>query len=135
PRSLPYLRWRYGEAPGLGYRAVVEGDPERPDGLAIFRVRPRGSLWEAAVAEALVRPGDRATAARLLRRVVRAVRADHLTCSFPPGSTALGAARRAGFLPAPAGITLVALPLADELREVARDLGRWALTLGDLEVF
>ncbi|HXF72015.1 MAG TPA: GNAT family N-acetyltransferase, partial [Actinomycetota bacterium] len=47
PRSLPYLRWRYGEAPGLGYRAVVEGDPERPDGLAIFRVRPRGSLWEA----------------------------------------------------------------------------------------
>jgi GNAT superfamily N-acetyltransferase len=135
PRTERYLRWRYAEAPGLDYRAVVEGPAEAPDGLAVFRVRPRGRLWEAAVAEVLVRPGDRATAARLLRGVARAARTDHLTCSFPPGSAALGAARRRGFLPAPAGVTLVALPLREELREVATDLGRWALTLGDLEVF
>lgn len=135
PRTLGYLRWRYGEAPGLGYRAVVEGDPEAPEGLAVFRVRPRGSLWEATVAEVLVRPGDRSTATRLLRRVARTARVDHLTCSFPGGSTELRAARRAGFLPAPTGITLVALPLREELREVASDLSRWALTLGDLEVF
>jgi hypothetical protein len=51
-RSHGYLRWRYGEASSLDYRAVFEVDNQgRIVGLSIFRVRPRGSLWEATIAE------------------------------------------------------------------------------------
>ena len=53
-RTIEYLRWRYGDAPLLDYRAASE--PGRA--LAIFRVRPRGALVEATVSELIVRPGD-----------------------------------------------------------------------------
>jgi hypothetical protein len=53
PRDLPYLRWRYGAAPLLGYRAVVEEADGELRGMAIFRVRPRGAVWESTVAEVL----------------------------------------------------------------------------------
>ena len=41
-RSPEYLRWRYGDAPMLDYRAVSVGHP--PEGIALFRVRPRGQV-------------------------------------------------------------------------------------------
>lgn len=130
PRDASYLAWRYGRAPLLHYRAV--GGEE---GLAIFRLRARGRLWEAAVAELLVPDGDAAAARRLLARVVRAAPVDHLTASFPAGSTASRAAARAGFLPAPAGLTLAVKPLRDGLPRDPADAGSWGLCLGDVEVF
>lgn len=135
PRTPRYLAWRYADAPLLGYRAVRIGPGEAPEGLAIFRVRRRGRLVEATIAEVLVRPGDRSTAARLLGRAARAAGVDHATCSFPPGSEAARAARRRGFVPVPAGPTLVARPIRDELAEVVQDPRRWGLSLGDVEVF
>jgi len=131
-RSLDYLQWRYGEAPMLDYRAVTVGDPI--DGIAIFRVRPRGALWESTVAEVLVAPGDVGGARRALSAAVRATRVDHVTCSLPQGSEGLAAARRVGFLPSPDGITLVANPLRPT-RVDPVDPGSWSLSLGDLEVF
>ena len=133
-RDLGYLRWRYGAAPLLGYRAVTEERDGGLAGLAIFRVRPRGGLWEATVAEVLA-GGDPATARRLLRRVARAAPVDHLTLSAPAGSAAARAAARAGFLPSVAGISLVANPLAAGVRPDPFTRGSWSLTLGDLEVF
>ena len=133
-RDLGYLRWRYGAAPLLGYRAVTDERDGELAGLAIFRVRPRGGLWETTVAEVLA-GGDQGTARRLLRRVARAAPADHLTFAAPAGSAAARAAARGGFLPAPAGITLVANPLAGDLRPDPSELGSWSLSLGDLEVF
>jgi GNAT superfamily N-acetyltransferase len=133
-RSPSYLRWRYAQAPDLDYRAVTVGDPAAPDGVALFRVRPRGRLWETTVAEVLAVPGERTAVRRVLRAAVRAAAVDHVTCSFPEGSEGLHAARRVGFWPSPGGLTLVANPL--------RPLGvdplapsSWALALGDLEVF
>jgi GNAT superfamily N-acetyltransferase len=134
PRTPGYLRWRYGAAPLLGYRAVTEERGGELTGLALFRVRPRGRLWESTVAEVLA-GGDPATARRLLRRVARAAPVDHLTLHAPAGTPLAAAARRAGYLPSPAGILLVANPRTAGLEPDPTRLDAWALSLGDLEVF
>lgn len=134
-RDVAYLRWRYGAAPLLDYRGIrIEGGGTLR-GLALFRVRPRGTLWEAAVAELIVRPGDVWTASRLLREVLRSASVDHVTCRFPSGTTAAAAASKGAFLPAPGGATFVVNALRDEVRPDPTRIGAWGLTLGDLEVF
>jgi GNAT superfamily N-acetyltransferase len=135
PTSPDYLRWRYGAAPGLDYRGVVEGQEGNPHGLAIFRLRPRGGLWEAAVAEVIVRPGDRRTARGLFRQVVRAAAVDHITCLFPAGSVQADACRSAGFLRSPGGVLLTVNPLTERLDPDPTSQTAWALSLGDVEVF
>jgi GNAT superfamily N-acetyltransferase len=135
PRTLRYLRWRYGQAPLLDYRAVSHEGGGQLDGLAIFRVRPRGGLWEATVDEVLTRPGDLETARHLLRLVLSAARVDHATCSFASGTDRSRAARSLGFLPSGRGMKFVVRPLADGLRPDPSHLRSWALSLGDLEVF
>jgi GNAT superfamily N-acetyltransferase len=135
PRDATYLEWRYGDAPLLDYRAVAETDGGAIRGLAIFRVRPRGGLWETTLSELLVRPGDAATARRLLRRVRRSAPVDHLACHFAGGTTADAAVRRSGYMPAPRGMTFVVNPLQDALDPDPHRLGSWALSIGDLEVF
>jgi GNAT superfamily N-acetyltransferase len=129
PRTVDYLRWRYGSAPLLDYRAVGDADA-----VAIFRVRPRGALWETTVSELIVPEGDVLAARRALRTVARVADTDHLTFSFPPGSTADRAVRRSTFR-VPGGMTLVANPLAPDLEPDPTLLSSWALSLGDLEVF
>ena len=85
PRTLEYLRWRYAAPPFLDYRGILEnGEGSEPSGLAIFRLRPRGRLWESSLVELITVPGDGSTARKLLRRVVQASPVHHLTCSFPP---------------------------------------------------
>ena len=111
PATSSYLRWRYGAAPLLGYRGVAEERGGELTGLALFRVRPRGGLWESTVAEVLA-GGDPATARRLLRQVAAAAAGRPPHPARPrrlPGWP--GRPRRAGFLPSPAGIRLVANPL------------------------
>ena len=133
PRTLDYLRWRYGPASLLDYRTVTEQRAGRLLGLAIFRVRARGRLWESTVSEVLVHAGDRRTAGRLLRRTAGAAPVDHLTLHSPDGLS--WATARAGFLPAPGGIRFVVKPLSDGVRPDPANLRAWALSLGDLEVF
>lgn len=134
-RRLDYLRWRYSCAPFLDYRAVKVERAERVVGLAIFRVRPRGRLWESTISEVIVAPGDAHVARGLIRQVVRASAVDHLTCSFPVASTAARAARRCGFLPTPGGVTFVVKPLRTDLDPDPTAYRSWALSLGDVEVF
>jgi GNAT superfamily N-acetyltransferase len=134
PRTAGYLRWRYGAAPLLDYRAVTEERGGELAGIALFRVRPRGRLWEATVAEVQA-GGDPATARRLLRRVAAAAPVDHLTLHAPAGSPLARTARRGGFLPSPAGILLVANPRTSGIRPDPTRLDAWSLSLGDLEVF
>jgi GNAT superfamily N-acetyltransferase len=129
PRTVEYLRWRYGAAPLLDYRAIAHDDA-----IAIFRVRPRGALWEATVSELIVADGHVAAARRALRAVARSAPVDHLTLSFPAGSTTDRAVRHSTFR-APGGLTLVANPLVPDLDPNPTRLSSWALSLGDLEVF
>jgi hypothetical protein len=103
--------------------------------VAVFRIRPRGRLWEAAVAELLVPGHDAPAARRLLAEVVRAAPVDHVTASFPAGTTLARAAARAGFLPTPVGLTLAVNPLRGDLPCDPASPGSWGLSLGDVEVF
>jgi GNAT superfamily N-acetyltransferase len=121
-RSVAYLRWRYGFSP-LDYRAVVAaGDPAA--GLALFRVRERGTAREATLCEVLVPEGHPATARRLVRDVARAAGADYLLRV---------AASRDGCVPLPRqGPVLTWRPLGEPGRHARRD---WDLTLGDVELF
>jgi hypothetical protein len=135
PRDLEYLRWRYATAQQLDYRTVRAHDGSELTGMALFRVRPRGGLWESTVAEVIVRPGDRGTARRLLREVAHASPVDHLTCHFPAGSDSASGAHRTGFVPIPGGMTFVVNPLNEGLQPEPTELRSWALSLGDLEVF
>jgi GNAT superfamily N-acetyltransferase len=125
--SAASLRWRYSESPHLDYRVVGDAN-----GLVIFRVRARGSLWEATVAEVLA--GDAGTARRLLKSAARSAHVDHMTCLLPSGSAALTGARRTGFVRSPIGMTLTARPLQHGSSDPL-DMRSWALSLGDVEVF
>ncbi|MFL5820040.1 MAG: GNAT family N-acetyltransferase [Solirubrobacteraceae bacterium] len=133
PRDPEYLVWRYASVPELDYRAVVEERGGRLCGLAIFRVRRRGPLWESTVAELIVRPGDRGVAGRLLVGVTRAAACDHVICAFPAGSAPARAAPRSGFLSTRRGVTLAVKPLRRTDPGPGR-LSSWALSLGDLEL-
>jgi GNAT superfamily N-acetyltransferase len=134
PLTADYLAWRYARAP-LGYRAIVDEDARGIRGIAIFRVRPRGRLWETTIAEVLVRPDDRRAAARLLDLACRCAPVDHAVCHFPPASPQLAAARRYGFIRSPKGEVLTVNPLRPDLADVCSDLRSWAVSLGTLEVF
>jgi hypothetical protein len=134
PLSVEYLRWRYGEAPLLGYHAVkVEAGGELI-GLAFFRLRAHGSLWGISVAEVIVRQADVATARRLLRAVRRAADAGYLAMSFPR-RTAAARAQRPTTLRAPRGKSFVVNPLGEDLEPDPRLRSSWALSMGDVEVF
>lgn len=127
--SAASLRWRYGRSPHLDYRAVGGAD-----GLVIFRVRSRGPLWEATVAEVLVGEDDAGAARSLLRDAARSADVDHMTCLLPSGSAALKGARRTGFVRSPIGMTLTARPLQAGSPDPL-NMRSWALSLGDVEVF
>jgi hypothetical protein len=124
-RSLEYWRWRYGHGPH-GYRSIAaDGDPAK--GLAIFRVRHRGSAIEAVVSEVVVSNDDSRTRRELLELVARASGADYAVIM---GMSAL----RAGFVRVPhIGPVLTWRSLSDD--PPPRRISDVDLVLGDVEVF
>ena len=135
PRDMAYLRWRYGRAPLLGYRAVEAREEGQLEALSIFRIRPRGELVECTVAETIVRAENVRAGARVLRHAGSSAAIDHLTYSFPAGTAAGRAALRAGSVRVPRGMTLVVNTLGHRLDPDPLDLRSWAVSVGDLEVF
>jgi GNAT superfamily N-acetyltransferase len=133
--SVDYLMWRYGRAPSLDYRALTIATGGELEGLVIFRVRPRGPLWETSIVELICAPGDFSTARKLLRRSAAAAASDHITCAFVEHGELSRAGLPTGFVPSPVGVGFVVRPLRDEIAPDPTHLGSWALRLGDLEVF
>jgi GNAT superfamily N-acetyltransferase len=123
-RSPDYLAWRYGFPP-LHYRAIVAPGGVG-EGMVVFRLRRRGAALEAAVCEQIVPVGDERTAPRLVRRLLRDSGADH--------AVQIGRARPStGLLPVPGqGPTLVWRDVTETTMPPA---DRWALALGDIELF
>ncbi|WP_431677607.1 GNAT family N-acetyltransferase [Kitasatospora sp. KL5] len=133
-RTSDFLRWRYGDAPGLDYRVVTCHRGGELAGLAVGRPRRRGPLHEFTLADVIVRPGDRGSAARLLREAARAG-CDHVAGHLAAGTEAAAAARRAGYLTAPrTGMVLAARSPSGPLA-AGRTPADWRFNLGDLEVF
>jgi hypothetical protein len=119
-RSPAYLRWRTA-LPGLHYRVLLASGDAAEGGL-IFRVRRRGPAVELVVVEELV--PDARTGWRLLRRALQDAGADY--------AIGLRSAPAPGLLPLPGqGPLLTSRPLA----ATPPAAGRWALTLGDVELF
>jgi hypothetical protein len=118
-RTVATLAWRYG-LDDLGYQALpLAGDVA--EGLAVYRVRRRGSATEATVCELLVPDEEAGRARALVRAVLDDSRADYALVAGP--------ARRTGALPWPGlGPRLT-------LRELAVAPPQPALTLGDIELF
>jgi hypothetical protein len=75
-RSVDYLRWRYSFEP-LAYRALAAGD-DATRGIAIFRIRRRGSAEEVALCELLVPAGDTRAERELERSVARVSGGDYV---------------------------------------------------------
>jgi GNAT superfamily N-acetyltransferase len=122
--SPEYLEWRYG-GDLLTYRAVV-GSGGLDTGLAIFRVRRRGSAREAALCEVIAAEGDAEAGRELVRRVIKCADADYLL-------TLRGAVPSRGLLPLPGqGPMLTWRKLATDQQEPPQ---AWALGLGDIELF
>ncbi|MGZ4753974.1 MAG: GNAT family N-acetyltransferase [Acidimicrobiia bacterium] len=122
-RTPEFLQWRYG-TPLLAYRAVV-APGGLDEGIAIFRIRARGSAREAALVDVIARGGDRRIAARLTRAVTRVADADYVI-------------RLGGGIVTPGG--MLRLPGQGPLltwRAVGSSTppASWDLSLGDIELF
>lgn len=121
-RTPAFLRWRYG-FPALHYRAALAGATVE-DGVALYRLRRRGTAVEAAVCDVIAPGGDEGIARRLLRDIVRRSGADYAV-------RLAGHGPRAGWLTVPGqGPTFVWRHVNDTEPPAA-----WALALGDIELF
>ncbi len=118
-----FLRWRFG-TPLLGYRALVAPGGVA-DGLAIFRIRARGSAREAALVSLLTPAGDRRSAAGLVKELARVADADYVL-GLGGRPVWPGAMVR---LPG-VGPMLTCRPIGDAVAP-----SQWDLTLGDIELF
>lgn len=122
-RSASYLRWRYGGTL-LGYRVLTLGD-DLAEGAACFRVRRRGPAMEATIGDLLV-PGHGAIARRrLIGKVLKASGAHY--------ALVLDGTWRDVTLAVPGqGPTLTWRSVCESH---SPPLARWALTMGDIELF
>jgi GNAT superfamily N-acetyltransferase len=135
--TLPYLRWRYAEAPGLDYRAAWSGSGDEAAALVV-RLRRRRGLLEASVSELLAanEAGAR-TAAQLLRGLAGSTPAHYALAVASTRTTEHAALRRAGFLRLPAaGPRLAVRRLAlDTDAPNLLESAAWRLSTGTFELF
>lgn len=122
--SAEGLRWRYAGFAPLGYRAWT-GAGGVADGVALFRVRRRGTAVEAMIGDVLVPGGDPRAAAGLARAVLRVSGADY--------AVATGFRRWRGFAPVPRQGPLLTWRAA--AAGGRPPMGAWDLSLGDVELF
>jgi GNAT superfamily N-acetyltransferase len=135
-RTSAYLRWRYGEIPGLSYRARFETEGDA-GALVIARGRVRGRLRELTISDLLVTPSSRGIqiGRAVVSDLIRATDADYVAGCAASGTAERRVLARAGFLPAP---RLGPHFTARHLNPVAPDPFHWAnwrCSIGDLELF
>jgi GNAT superfamily N-acetyltransferase len=136
PIDFNFLRWRFADAPLLGYHAVRQHDRNGElAGVAIFRPRRQGPVWGLVISQLLVRPGDVTSARRLLIRVRRSADIGYVATLASRGSTLATARRSAASLRMRKRFTLVVNPLERDLRPDPMLISSWALSAGDAEVF
>lgn len=134
PRTLDYLMWRYGAAPGLDYRCVCVEREGRLVGLGVGRPRWRGPLREFTLSDIVYRARDSRTARHVLWDA-RQAGCDHVAVHTADGTPEARRAAAKGYLRVPGhGLGLVVNPRRRIAIDPLRN-GSWRLALGDLEVF
>jgi len=135
-RTLPYLSWRYGDIPGLTYRARFDtaGDS---GALLVARGRRRGRLREVTISELLVTPSPRGIelARHLLSALLSSADADYVVACAAPGTAERSVLARSGFVPVPrVGPHFTARRLAPDAPDPST-WASWRCSIGDLELF
>lgn len=134
PLTLDYLRWRYGQPPGLDYRSIAVWHGNELVAIGFGRRRARAGLTELTVGDVVVRAGDR-TATKTVLRLARRSGVHHVALHAASDTELAGQSLRSGYLRAPGrGIRLVANPRSTEVTEALAPAS-WRLSLGDLELF
>ncbi|GAA1069833.1 hypothetical protein GCM10009665_77540 [Kitasatospora nipponensis] len=133
-RTEAYVRWRYGQAPGLDYRVLHLRRGGELAGVAFGRPRLRGPLTEFTLSEIIVRPGDGHTAAHLLRAAAGSG-ADHVATVLGRDTEAGMVASNHGYISPPVRSGIVVAARRTDGAELRHRLNHWRFTLGDLEVF
>ena len=134
--TLTYLRWRYGEIPGLSYQARFEM-AGGAGALVIARGRVRGRFREVTISDLLVTPSTRGIqiGRAVVSDLVRTADADYVAACTASGTAERDVLSRAAFLPAP---RLGPHFTARRLNPVGLDPSRWVnwrCSIGDLELF
>ena len=124
PRTAAYQQWRFTTHPTARYTRIG-GE----DGGVIARLAFRGSRRELLLSEIYGRARTRS-----VWRARNQARTAYIGGYFGGGSPERAALLRSGFVPVPgATMTLMVRPL-HQLDFDVNDLGRWDISLGDLEL-
>jgi hypothetical protein len=135
-RTAEYLVWRYAQDPAQDHW-VVWSDSAAVPGFCVVRPQSTGLGPRTAVIEEMVlAQPDLEQVKRLLRSVRQAFGAHFLQAHFSPESFYGQALRRLGFRQvARNGMSVVVNPLSQSLDFDLKRLDRWALGMGELELF
>lgn len=123
-RSVRFLRWRYAAGP-IRYRALLRSS-DVTDGVALIRLRTRGSAIEATIADVIVPGDDQRLRGAMVSQVLAAGRPDYAI------SVGRAAVSRAGLRVPTLGPRLTWRALRRRDQPPARG---WDLRLGDIELF
>lgn len=132
-RSATYFRWRYAQAPSVGYRAIRAGDGDLR-AAAIYRRTRRRGLAELSIVELLF--DDPRWGRAVMRSMLAEVPADyavaHCAWSIPHRRVLVDL----GFMPVPrVGPNFTVRVLNERPGCDPASAQNWRLSLGDLEVF
>lgn len=136
PRDIRYLEWRYGAVPTARYGVwVLEAKGELEGFLVARSTSGARSLPVLVITEIFLAKPEAATAARLLRGLIRAAGVGYLLAYFALGTVEHRALRATGFRRVPRKRTiLTARKLLSSPLDPTHE-SSWDLTLGELEIF
>lgn len=137
-RDRAWVAYRYGDAPGFGYRLLLARRGGRPAGYLAYRVTASDDRATGWIADLFTAPQDGAALAALLRAALAALRAagaDDARALVPERTPTYRAFRRAGFLGGPGAFDVSIVPMAPDLPiDLLRDPNRWFTMGGDFDV-
>ena len=134
-RDAAYLNWRYVQCPDRRYGRVAAYRAGKPEGLAVFRSKPRRRT--GYLLELFARNDCPATLRALLQRAVASVAAEGaglMTASFPAGSAEAAALEEMGFQRWATGVWNMHLLVVSNVGGGPRpelDASNWYFSLGD----
>lgn len=135
-RDRAYLSWRFDQRPDANYARLCAMRGDDLVGYLVVRVAPKGGLRIGFLVDWLVRAGDRATFALLVRNAFALLRRERvvLVCTRTSNPAFRQCLHRTGFVPwfwGPREYAIARVSLPDENLQIIRDQGQWFSTMGD----
>ena len=135
PRTLGYLRWRYGQHPHVPYGISTVKTKDRLLGFAIIRPNSRHGLKEGVVTEIFLAEQNTELAHDLLGQVAQNVHADYLVGHFNEGTLERDALLVSGYQPLSGQTVSFTVHPLNPCEPSPTAAASWDLSMGDLEIF